>query len=113
MAEMNKFDQHMAAAAFAEAGETESARELVAAGAPPPRKRAGSAKTYGQLLLFGAVSLALYLTLFVNETLVTELFTLGGWHTVYPVLTALIFSFIHGAFASNLLSVLGLEARKK
>jgi len=43
---------------------------------------------------------------------VTTTFTMGGWHTVFPVATAFFFSFIHGAFASNLLSVLNLEAKK-
>jgi hypothetical protein len=31
---------------------------------------------------------------------------------VYPVGAAFFFSFIHGAFASNLLSSIGLEAKK-
>lgn len=67
----------------------------------------------GKMMLFGAVSLAAYVYLFANESLVTNTFTLGGWHAAFPVVTAFFFSFIHGAFASNLLSVLGLEAKKK
>jgi hypothetical protein len=43
---------------------------------------------------------------------VSEEYTMGGWHAAYPVVTALAFSFIHGAFASNMLSVLGIEAKK-
>lgn len=117
MAEMNVIDRHMAAAAFAEAGEADTAREMLntAKSAPvaPQKGPAAGAKPYGKMVIFGAVSLALYLALFNNEKLVTEVFTMGGWHTVFPVGTALVFSFIHGAFASNLLSVLGLEARKK
>ena len=66
-----------------------------------------------QMVLFGAISLTGYIVLFNNEKLITTEFTMGGWHAAYPVLTALLFSFIHGAFASNLLSVLGLEAKKK
>ena len=64
------------------------------------------------MLLFGAMSISAYLFLFSNETLVTKTFTLGGWHAAFPVMTAFAFSFVHGAFASNLLSVLGIEARK-
>ncbi len=64
------------------------------------------------MLLFGALSLAAYGFLFSNETLVTKTFTLGGWHAAFPVMTAFLFSFVHGAFASNLLTVLGLEAKK-
>ncbi len=64
------------------------------------------------MLLFGAVSFAAYMYLFAHEGLVTKTYTLGGWHAAFPVMTAFLFSFIHGAFASNLLTVLGLEAKK-
>ena len=65
-----------------------------------------------EMVLFGVMSLIAYGFIFTNESLVTKTFTLGGWHAAFPVLTAFFFSFIHGAFASNLLSVLGLEAKK-
>jgi len=64
------------------------------------------------MVLFGALSVASYFLLFSNEQLVTQTYTLGGWYAAFPVLTAFFFSFVHGAFASNLLSVLGLEAKK-
>lgn len=64
------------------------------------------------MVLFGAASLGLYTMLFSNEALVTNTFTLGGWHAALPVGAAFAFSFIHGAFASNVLSVLGLEPKK-
>lgn len=66
----------------------------------------------GKMVLFGAMSISAYLLLFSNEALVTETFTLGGWHAAFPVMTAFLFSFVHGAFASNLLTVIGLEAKK-
>lgn len=66
----------------------------------------------GKMVLFGAMSVTAYLFLFSNETLVTQTFTLGGWHAAFPVMTAFLFSFVHGAFASNLLTVIGLEAKK-
>ena len=69
-------------------------------------------KPVGKMVLFGAMSIAAYLFLFSNETLVTQTFTLGGWHAAFPVMTAFLFSFVHGAFASDLLSVIGLEAKK-
>lgn len=69
-------------------------------------------KPVGKMLLFGAMSISAYVFLFANEKLVTETFTLGGANAVFPVATAFLFSFVHGAFASNLLSVLGLEAKK-
>lgn len=68
-------------------------------------------KPYLQTILFGALSLASYILLFVNEEWVTETYTMGGYYVVYPIVTAFWFSLIHGAFGSNLLSTLGLEAK--
>lgn len=65
-----------------------------------------------KMMLFGALSGAAYWMLFSNVALVTNTYTMGGWHAIFPVGTAFAFSFIHGAFASNLLSVLGLEPKK-
>ncbi len=62
-------------------------------------------------LIFGALSGALYYLLFSNVDWVTTTYTMGGWHTVYPVGTALVFSFVHGTFASNFLSLLGIEPK--
>ncbi|RJX29293.1 MAG: hypothetical protein C4531_10740 [Desulfurivibrio sp.] len=70
-------------------------------------------KPYLSTVIFGALSISFYVLLFSNETMVTDTFTRGGIYTLFPVGTAFLFSFIHGAFASNLLSVLGIEAKKK
>jgi hypothetical protein len=113
---ITEFDKNMGAVAFAEAGEHETAREMLGKGgaktqpgkAPVPHKK----KPYGSALLFGAISISAYVVLFKNEALITDVFTMGGWRTLFPVLTAFLFSFVHGAFASNLLSCLGLEAKK-
>jgi len=114
--EINDFDRHMLAAAFAEAGEFETATEFI------PKKKGGGQtektptpatrkKPYTGMIIFGAVSLSGYAALMTHQGWVSETFTTGGWHAAYPVLTAVVFSFIHGAFASNLLSVLGIEAK--
>lgn len=112
--EISTFDKNMMAVAFAEAGEHETAKEILGdsrrsqkAKLPGEKK-----KPYLKTAIFGAISLSAYVVLFSNERLVTTTFTMGGWHTVFPVATAFFFSFIHGAFASNLLSVLNLEAKK-
>ena len=65
-----------------------------------------------KMLLFGCISLAGYIYLMTHQDWVTELFTKGGSYAAYPILTAFLFSFIHGAFASNTLSVMGIEAKK-
>jgi hypothetical protein len=69
------------------------------------------AKPWGKVIVLGALSLASYLFLFKNESAVMELYTRGGISTAYPILTVFWFSFTHGAFASNLLSCLGIEAK--
>lgn len=114
--ELTSFDKTMSAATFAEAGEHETAKEMLEQGTSPEKMGAPSRKSkpkpYGKTIIFGAISLSAYILLFRNETLVTHTFTMGGWHAVFPVGAAFFFSFIHGAFAGNLLSVLGLEAKK-
>jgi hypothetical protein len=70
-------------------------------------------KFYLQMIIFGIISLASYVVLFMNEQLVTDTYTKGGYYAAFPIVTAFWFSFIHGAFGSSLLSVLGIEARKK
>ena len=109
-----EFDKNMMAVAFAEAGEHGTAKEILKGGkngqatVPAPVK----SKPYLKTLFFGCISISAYILLFKNEQLVTDIFTMGGWRWVYPVGAAFFFSFIHGAFASNLLSSLGLEAKK-
>ena len=70
-------------------------------------------KPYLMTVVFGAVSLAMYVALFTHQGWVTETFTKGGYYAAFPIITAFLFSFIHGAFASNMLSSFGLEAKKK
>jgi len=70
-------------------------------------------KPYLLTVVFGAVSLSMYVALFTHQAWVTDTFTKGGYYAAYPIVAAFLFSFIHGAFASNLLSSLGLQAKKK
>lgn len=67
-------------------------------------------KPYGKMIIFGAMSLASYVYLFTHTGFVNENFVKGGIYAALPILTALYFSFVHGAFASNLISVIGLKA---
>ena len=112
---VTKFDKNMSAVAFAEAGEFETATEFLQeelAEIEAVKNPAAKKKPYTGMIIFGAVSLSGYAVLMTHQGWVSDNFTTGGWHAVYPVVTALAFSFIHGAFASNLLSVLGIEAKK-
>lgn len=75
-----------------------------------------SKKNKGRLLIltliFGVISISSYILLFRHQQWVMDQYTLGGWHAAFPVGTAFFFSFIHAAFASNMLSLIGLEAKK-
>jgi hypothetical protein len=117
--EVNAFDRHMSAAAFAEAGEFDTATEFIKGkkeegnmGKNPAPSPTAKKKPYTGMIIFGAISLSGYAALMTHQGWVGETYTTGGWHAAYPVVTALVFSFIHGAFASNLLSVMGIEAKK-
>jgi hypothetical protein len=70
-------------------------------------------KLVGRTIALGVGAAALYAAVFTNTGTVMHYFTKGGLYAALPVATVFIFSFVHGAFASNLWSVLGIEATKK
>ncbi len=114
MMAVTEFDKTtMMAATFAEAGKHGTAKEMLKGGATGKSAPThAKSKPYFKALLYGAVSISCYILLFTNEQKVTDICTLGGINAIYPVLAAFFFSFIHGAFASNLLSCLGLTPKK-
>ncbi|MCK5138456.1 MAG: hypothetical protein KAQ85_01310 [Thermodesulfovibrionia bacterium] len=70
-------------------------------------------KPYVKTILLGIFSIILYITVFTHQDIITENFTKGQWYAVLPIITVFIFSFVHGAFASYVLSTLGIEAKRK
>jgi hypothetical protein len=62
---------------------------------------------------YGVVSAVLYTAVFINADAVMRYFTKGGLYAALPIATVFAFSFVHGAFAHNLWSLLGIEAMKK
>ena len=62
-------------------------------------------------LILGLVSLSAYVILFIYEEWVIQNFSKGGCYAAFPILTALLFSFIHGAFSSNFICTLGLKEK--
>ncbi len=66
-----------------------------------------------QTLVYGAITAALYAAVFSYSTPITELFARGGAYAALPIATVFLFSFAHGAFASNAWSLLGINAITK
>ncbi|MCU0589451.1 MAG: universal stress protein [Syntrophobacteraceae bacterium] len=67
----------------------------------------------GKTIGLGALTASLYAAVFWNADTLMQTFTRGGWYAAYPVATVFLFSFIHGAFAHNLWSLLGVEANQR
>jgi len=72
--------------------------------------RAKKGKPVGKTICYGILSAALYAAVFSYSDVVLQLFTKGGVYAALPIATVFVFSFAYGAFASNLWSVLGIEA---
>lgn len=70
-------------------------------------------KLVGKTVGLGVAAAALYAAVFLNSGTVMRFFTKGGWYAALPIATVFLVSFVHGAFAHNLWSVLGIEATKK
>lgn len=70
-------------------------------------------KPYITAIIMGIISIVSYILIFNNQETVTDLTTKSGYFVALPIVAAFYFSFIHGAFASSMLSVLGIEAKKK
>lgn len=64
-------------------------------------------------LLFGILSVGIYAAVFTNADMVMKYFTKGGFFNVLPVLTVFAVSYIHGSFASNVWTALGINASHK
>jgi F0F1-type ATP synthase assembly protein I len=68
-------------------------------------------KPYVRVALLGMLSLISYYLLLTNQTAVTDYFIKGGIYAALPIITALYFSFVHGAFASGVLTLMGISAK--
>lgn len=76
-------------------------------------EKAGRSKLISKTVGLGLGAAALYAAVFTNSATVMKYFTKGGIYAALPIATVFVFSFVHGAFASNLWSLLGIEATKK
>lgn len=70
-------------------------------------------KPVGKMIFMGILSVALYAVLLLKQDIINSHFGRGGIYAVLPIITAFIFSFIHGSFTGDFWTVLGVEAKKK
>ena len=70
-------------------------------------------KPVGKMIVMGLISIVLYATLLNHQDMVNETFGKGSWYAFLPIVTAFVFSFVHGAFTGDFWTVLGIEAAKK
>lgn len=76
-------------------------------------KKNNQAKPMKPAVLWGIVSLIMYLAVFLNQQIITDCFTRGGVFAAAVILTALAFSFVHGAFANYLIEAIGFKPVSK
>ncbi len=67
----------------------------------------------GKTIALGLGAAAIYAAVFWNTGTVMQYFTRGGLYAALPIATVFLVSFVHGAFAHNFWSCLGIEATKK
>ncbi len=70
-------------------------------------------KPYMAAAVFGVLSIASYIVVFTNQSIVTEYTTRGGIYAALPIAAAFYFSLLHGAFAGSVLRVLGIRSNGK
>ncbi|MHB8844588.1 MAG: hypothetical protein ACYC7L_07525 [Nitrospirota bacterium] len=70
-------------------------------------------KPVGRMIVMGLLSLALYALLLAKQDDVNSIFAKGGWYAFLPIITAFVFSFVHGNFTGDFWTVLGVEAARK
>lgn len=76
-------------------------------------KTGDQTRSVTRTIIWGIISLAAYLLIFLNQEVVTKYFTQGGFFALVVIITAIAFSVIHGAFANYLLEALGIHAIQK
>jgi hypothetical protein len=65
-----------------------------------------------RMIGFGAASAAIYGAIFHFANPFTELCSRGGFYAAMPIAAVFLVSYVHGGFASNLWSALGINAKR-
>ncbi len=70
-------------------------------------------KPVGKMVLMGVISVTLYALLLLKQDVINEYIGQGGMYAFLPIITAFLFSFVHGTFTGDFWTVMGVEAAKK
>ncbi len=65
------------------------------------------------LTLMGLASLVLYAILLLEQEAINDYCARGGMFAFLPILTAFVFSFVHGTFTGSFWSFLGMHPKQK
>ncbi len=65
-----------------------------------------------RMIGYGAASAAVYGAIFQFANPITEMFSRGGMYAAMPIATVFLVSYVHGGFASNLWTALGINAKQ-
>jgi uncharacterized membrane protein (DUF485 family) len=70
-------------------------------------------KPVGKMVLMGVISIALYAALLLKQDIINEYVGRGSVYAFLPIITAFLFSYVHGTFTGDFWTVMGIEASKK
>ncbi|MBF0539630.1 MAG: hypothetical protein HQL03_15405 [Nitrospirae bacterium] len=76
-------------------------------------KSTGRKKPYLKVAFLGMVAAVLYALLLLKQDIVLEYISRGGMFAILPIITAFLFSFVHGSFTGGFWTVVGIEAKKE
>ncbi len=72
----------------------------------PQRRRA-----LMQTLLYGALSVALYFSLYIFAESILAMSQQGHWYFIVPIVIAFAFSIVHGNFTGQFWDLFGIQAK--
>ncbi len=75
--------------------------------------KSSKAVVIGKTAGYGVLSAAFCAAAFTHSDTLAQICSRGSWYAALPIATVLAFSFVHGAFAHNLWSAMGIEAFKR
>jgi len=64
-----------------------------------------------RMISFGIASAAVYGAMFQNASAFAEMCARGGLYSAMPIAAVFLVSYVHGGFASNLWTALGINAK--